>query len=374
MRRIPRRALAGIVGAVAAAGAGMAAERYLLRQARAVPDPDRDETLTRRPSPQRRVRSFDGTELALAEVGPTVHGAGGADRPALVFVHGFSLDMTAWHFQWTRLSRRSRCVLFDHRGHGRSAAAAGGDYSIDALGKDLKAVLDHAVPRGPAVLIGHSVGGMAILSLASQFPELFGTRVRGVVLANTTASDLLREALGGLAVQAAVVARSSLSGLIGRTGRVDWIRRQAAGRGGGLAYLIARATNFGADAPPSVVGHVTRISVATPTEVWTQMLQGLFELDLADALEHVSVPALVLAGDVDRLVPAASALAIKRRLPDAEMVVFRGAGHCSMLERPDQFNDVVEAFLRRVGRAAPAEGTEALVALGRRRGAGGGGA
>jgi len=72
---------------------------------------------------------------------------------------------------------------------------------------------------------------------------------------------------------------------------------------------------------------------------------ALIELDLGHAIEHITVPALVTVGDVDRLTPPASALAIKRMLPDGRMFVFNGSGHCTMLERHTQFNRVVAGFL-----------------------------
>src|SRR5205823_8900057 len=121
--------------------------------------------------------------------------------PALVFAHGFSIDLTAWHYQWKHLSKDHRCVLFDQRGHGRSSAAAGGDYSLDALGHDLRAVLDAEAGDHPAVLVGHSMGGMSIMSFARLYPQEFGGRVRAVVLANTAASDILQELIGGLGIR-----------------------------------------------------------------------------------------------------------------------------------------------------------------------------
>jgi pimeloyl-ACP methyl ester carboxylesterase len=74
----------------------------------------------------------------------------------------------------------------------------------------------------------------------------------------------------------------------------------------------------------------------------------MFEMDLGDALESMKVPALVVVGDVDRLTPPTSAVALKRRLPDARMVLFRDVGHCAMLERPEEFNRVVQEFLSEV--------------------------
>ena len=88
------------------------------------------------------VASFDGTELAVRAAGP-------AEAPVVVFVHGFSLDMTTWHEQWLDLSVDFRCVLMDQRGHGRSGRAAHGDLSLRSMGRDVAAVLEATSP-GPS--------------------------------------------------------------------------------------------------------------------------------------------------------------------------------------------------------------------------------
>jgi pimeloyl-ACP methyl ester carboxylesterase len=93
------------------------------------------------------------------------------------------------------------------------------------------------------------------------------------------------------------------------------------------------------------VEHVATVAARAPVDVWSDLLVSLIEMDLRHALEHIRVPAMVLVGDVDRLTPPASALAIKHALPDGRMVVFKGAGHCTMLERHEQFNQVVGRFL-----------------------------
>jgi pimeloyl-ACP methyl ester carboxylesterase len=326
-----------VAGTSAAAAAGL----YRVRRERRRPDPDRGEPLAERPGVEQRIASFDGTELAVNVVGP-------ASRLALVFVHGFSLNLTTWHYQWKRFAQDHRVVLYDQRGHGRSAPAAGGDYSLEALGRDLHAVLDATVAAGPAVVIGHSMGGMSILSLAAQFPDEFGTRVRGVVLTNTAASDLFRAMLGNLGARAGGFLFPAIRRLAANPERAYRLRSQALGRGADLAYLIARSTNFGPDASPALVDYLVSVAADTPAEVWTDVMTSLIELDLADAIEHVRVPALVVAGDLDRLTPPATALAIKRRLPEARMVVFRGTGHCPMLERHEQFNEVLSSFLGEV--------------------------
>src|SRR4029453_13333134 len=82
-RKTLSRSLIGTGVARGGAAVGIAAERYMVRRARAAPDPTRDEPLDARPGVEHRLTSFDGTELAVNVVGP--------DRgPTLVFIHGFS--------------------------------------------------------------------------------------------------------------------------------------------------------------------------------------------------------------------------------------------------------------------------------------------
>jgi pimeloyl-ACP methyl ester carboxylesterase len=333
-----RRAAIGVGLTAAGIGAALVAERLATRRMRARPDPESGELFGLLPPDDLgTVRSFDGTELAMRAAGP--EGA-----PALVFLHGVTLDLTTWYYQWRSLSDRFRCVLFDQRAHGRSGLPPEGDYSIHALGRDLKAVLDHAVPDGPVVLVGHSMGGMAILTMALEHPEEFEGRVAGVVLADTAASDILREVFGGLGTGVGEALRR-LGNRFGR--RIDsaqrlqeWTRRF----GTDLAFLVARATNFGPEASPSQIDYVSRLSRDAKPEVWVHTLRELWEMDLRHALDHVRCPALVVVGDRDLLTPKTSAQALRAALPDGRAVVITGAGHISMMERHGVFNQVVGGF------------------------------
>jgi pimeloyl-ACP methyl ester carboxylesterase len=272
-----------------------------------------------------------------------------------VFAHGFSLDLSTWYFQWRELSRRYRCVLFDQRGHGASAPAGPDGYTVEALAGDLRAVLDAAVGDERAILIGHSMGGMGILALAEEHPEEFGGRIAGVVLADTGSGMLLKEALGELAVRATAAARRAVASL-GRRPRVGAAaRRFALGRGRDLAYLATRATNFGPQAPPSVVDHVTRVASSTPAEVWPPTLISLLDLDLAAALARITVPTLVVVGEHDRITPPGGARALAAELPNGRLAIIPGAGHVAMMEEPNLFNAALGGFLREIETGRPLE-------------------
>jgi pimeloyl-ACP methyl ester carboxylesterase len=346
--KLIRNVAFGVGAAALGAATTAAGVRLAARRIRARPDPEADEDLGALPPEDLTPSvSFDGTELAVRAAGP--EGA-----PAVVFSHGFSLDLTTWYYQWRHLADRYRVVLFDHRGHGRSGRPPDGDFSLRSMGRDVRAVLDRAVPRGPAVLVGHSMGGMALLSFAEEFPEEFGTRVAAVVLADTAASDLVREALGDLGSRAERAIRPILWRITGNVDRSDRVRRIVQERGADLALLLARVTNFGPDASPSQVDHVSRLSASAPVEVWVQTARDLVDLDLREALANITVPGLVVVGDRDLLTPSASAEALRDALPQGRAVAIARAGHLSMMERHQAFNEVLEGFLAEVVPAKPA--------------------
>jgi pimeloyl-ACP methyl ester carboxylesterase len=340
-----RRAAVFTAGIAVSALAGGLTARTVLRRSRADQDADEDLSVLP-PDDVGFVESFDGTKLA-------VRAAGDPANPMLVFVHGFSLDMTTWHHQWTGLSDRFRCVLFDLRSHGRSEPAASGDLSLSAMGRDVAAVVEATVGRRRAVVIGHSLGGMAVLAAAGNRPELFGGRVRGVALIGTSASNLLQGVMGSVTG----LLRPRLGSLSQAAARANRLRRYVAGRGD-VGALIARATQFGPDPSPGVVNHVVGLAARAPSQVWTDGLAGLMAVDVRDALANVTVPTLVAVGDHDRVTPPAAAMILVSDLPNARVEIVEGAGHLAMLERPDAVNDMLarfssEALSRRTTRKRP---------------------
>ncbi len=332
-RRRWKKAAAWAAGLTVGTAAGVVAGRAMIRRERRRVDPERGEQLAQLPPDDLGpVVSSDGTLLH-------VRAAGDPAAPAVVFAHGFSLDMTTWHYQWTAWSKRYRCVLFDHRGHGRSGTSASRDYTLQAMGGDIRAVLDAAAPDGPVVLVGHSMGGMAILAFAEAYPEEFGTRVAGVILADTAAAEVVRGLVGGLL--------GRLTGHRLPDARAERIRGFMKEGRSDLSYLVTRTTNFGHKASPWLVDYIAGISGQAPVEVWTDSLAGILALDLRHAIEHIRVPSLVVVGDLDRITPPASARALAEALPDARLVVLEGAGHLTMLERHEQFNRIAEQLMDR---------------------------
>src|SRR3954447_12647978 len=184
--------IAAAVAALAAGGVatGVAVQRRAVGRARSAPDPYVDEAFGSLHTAGRTVVADDGVRLHVEVDGIS-------DAPlTIVFVHGFTLSMDCWHFQRRDLRDLGRLVFYDQRSHGASGRSARKHSTIDQLGRDLGVVIDELAPSGPIVLVGHSMGGMTVLALADQRPELFGPRVIGVALVGTAAGAFAETIFG----------------------------------------------------------------------------------------------------------------------------------------------------------------------------------
>jgi pimeloyl-ACP methyl ester carboxylesterase len=210
-------------------------------------------------------------------------------------------------------------------------------------------VLDAVVPTGPVVLAGHSMGGMSIMALARQRPELFGTRVVGVFLLATSAGGLVETGL--LARLIGLVRRLGLlplylRGLQAIAPLLERFRR----RGTRLGRRLTRRLLFGRDdADPASVRMVQDLLEETPYPVAMAFYATLLDHDETASLEVLHrVPVTVVAATHDRLTPEAHGRRLAELLGDAaELVVVPGAGHSVNLTRGEV---VDEAFLRLLDR------------------------
>jgi pimeloyl-ACP methyl ester carboxylesterase len=343
-----RRRTAGVIGAIvgaAAAGvaAGVATERYLVNRSKKVDDPYADEEFgVWNVDEELSVTTDDGVDLHVEVVD-------GPGEVTLVFVHGFCLDMGTFHFQRKAFEGKYRMVLYDQPGHGRSGRLAKGEYTLDSLGAGLRAVLQETVPTGPVVLIGHSMGGMTIMALAEQVPELFENRVEAVVLISTSAGKLEQVNFGLPDVVAKF--RRPLMPVIGLAGPIssaviDRARRASTD----LAWLLTRRYGFGTTRPsPTLVSYVEKMNSTTSTDVIARYLHTLYthaRLLVLGPLRRI--PVLLVCGDRDYLTPLKHTREIAAVLPEAEVVVVSEAGHVVLLEHADEVNDAMDSFLTKV--------------------------
>ncbi len=326
-------------GVVLGLGAGLAIERALVGHDRKREDPEADEPFGRLRGTRASLASSDGTRLHVEELG---------SGPCLVFSHGFSLTQDAWHYQRRDLPEEFRCVFFDQRGHGRSGQPRRDDYSLTALARDLRDVIDWTGERR-AVVIGHSMAGMAALQLAAIFPEELGRRVAGLVLVGSTYTDALRGVTVSLTSRGAAQLRRAMITAAFRFIGQDPIRaQQLRRRGSDLGYLGTRLFGFGSSPSPSQVAFTDRLLASTDVEVWAKVFPSLIDFDHSEVLERIDVPTLLVAGDKDRLTPPAQARHMASKIPGARLLVLEDAGHMAFLEKHEVFNAELAAFAREV--------------------------
>jgi pimeloyl-ACP methyl ester carboxylesterase len=332
-RRAKAGAAGGLVGLLAAGAAvGLAAERYAVGRARLKPDPEAREPFFALPADRvTRVVADDGVPLHVEEVGP-------ADAAlTVVFCHGYTQEMAAWHYQRQSLTEDNpgRLVFWDLRSHGRSGRSSPEHATIDQLGADLAAVLTSVVPHGPVVLVGHSLGGMSIMALADRNPELFGPRVVGVALLSTSSGQLAHVTFG-LPAALTPVTRVTLPWLTRGARRAPATFERGRGIGTDLMFVLARRIGFGStEVSPSLVDFIGTMLARTPVDVIAEFYDTFVNHDKLAALDVLrDTEVLVLCGTADKMTPAKHAEAIAAGLPDAHLVLVEGAGHMVQLERP----------------------------------------
>jgi len=338
---------AGLITGVAAAGAGavLAAERVVVARLRARSDEAASEQFGALRGRELSVLTEDGIPLHVEINGPA------AAPMTIIFCHGYTVNQDCWHFQRRDLTGY-RLVFWDQRDHGRSGRSESGSATIDELGADLKAVIDAAVPGDtPVVLVGHSMGGMTIMALAVQHPELFGTKVAGAVLISTAARGLdsgspwmpgplrpaICRALPGV-LNGAAKGRRAVLVERGRQASAD------------LAFLGTWLIGFGdSEVSPSAVAFLEQMVRATPLEVVARFCQALLACDMRDALPVLGrVPVTVVVGEKDRLIAPRLGIELAMEIPGSQLVWVPGAGHALILECPSIVNEAVEGLLARV--------------------------
>jgi pimeloyl-ACP methyl ester carboxylesterase len=315
---------AGAVGGLAAAA--YAAELLAAARVRRLPDADAARALDAPMHIDRRLETHDGGSLYIVE-------AGDQSLPPIVLSHGVTLSVRTWFYQLEQLpSEGFRTIAFDHRGHGLSDLGDAG-HSLENLAEDVKTVV-LGLDLHDAVLVGHSMGGVAIQEFVTRFPELAAERVAGIVLLSTLAYT----AFGSRSTRT----KARIEKLTKRTPDASWLWERR-----NLGLLAARL-GFGTNPHPSHVELVRRMMADCAPETRRDAPRVLIGLDLTKALPNVRIPTLVIGGTADALTPPSEARRIAGLVPGARLELLEGGGHMLMLERTEQVNRLIVDFARDV--------------------------
>jgi pimeloyl-ACP methyl ester carboxylesterase len=329
------RALA-LAGAAVGLAAGITAERVAVKRRRAA-DPERDADFgSRRGERSHKLDLSDGGRIFVEEVGPA-----GAKRAA-VFIHGSALRTDLWYYQLAGLGNH-RLVFYDLRGHGLSQPKGSSPYGVATLANDLAEVLERTGVE-EAVLVGHSVGGMVALELAHLKPELLGSTIKGIVLVNTTHHPPVETITGAAAVARLERFTRRPFDIMGKqSARLDKLRAVIK-PSDALFWGVAFAA-FGPRASAKQIDFTYDMVAETPSDVILDLFKCYREFDATERLHEITVPALVIGGSHDRITIAQASERMVEDLPKAELKIFEDTGHMTMLERHEEFNELLERFL-----------------------------
>jgi non-heme chloroperoxidase len=264
------------------------------------------------------VRTPDGAELALWDLE-----GDRADSPVVVLPHCWGCSHEIWLPVARRLrSQGFRVVLYDQRGHGASTRGTA-PLAIETLAHDLAAVLDATDVRG-AVLAGHSMGGMTVMSLATYRPDVLRERAKATVLVSTAAPRLRGGPAQGARVATALVASPLVS-------------RAMQSKNG---HLFVR-TAFGENPVRAHVDLTRNLFGGCHGAVRGDFLTSMSSMDLLEGVATIGVPTTVMVGTRDTLTLPKKADQIVATVPGARLITLQNRGHMLPLEDPDAVTDEI---------------------------------
>jgi len=239
-------------------------------------------------------------------------GGKGESLPVL-FVHGDSGNLTQWRAQLDHLRRSRRAVAFDLRGMGKSPPDANGDYSVAAMTSDVDAVAG-ALRLQRFVLVGHSYGATVAAAYAAQHPE----RVAGLLLAD-----------GGGNVK------------VSKEEEKAFFAELRKDKDAFLRQFFAPILEPSREEVRNAVFESVR---NTPVEVFARAMAGLLTVDVGSFVRAYHGPLLLIAAaDIE------SPASLHVQFPELPAKKMRGVGHWLMMDKPDEFNALLDGFLKSIG-------------------------
>lgn len=247
---------------------------------------------------------------------PLIHYVTRGQGTPLMLVHGFPLNHTIWNETAALLEDAAQLILPDLPGHGQSPVVE--PVSMDSMADGLAAILD-ALAIEKVVLAGQSMGGYVCLAFARRHPQ----RLAGLGLVCTqAAADSPEKRLARLAQAEQTLAEGNLR--------------------------VAESMSTVLTNRPEMAADLRRLMSTTPAAGMAAAMRAMAErAEMSVFLPQISVPALVIAGLADAIIPVERAREMAASLPDARLVELAGVGHSPMMEAPQATAEALLGLLKR---------------------------
>ena len=242
--------------------------------------------------------------------------AGRGDRTPIVFLHGVGSDKSVWRPQLDHFAQERRAIAFDYPGYGESDPAPEGITRDDFAAAILSAMAELGV--GEAHICGLSLGGVVAIAVNAAAPD----RCVSLILADSFATHP-----DGQAIYDRSVAASENMQVLAEA-RVD--------------VLLVQPAN------PAVRSEVIETMARIDPAAFRIGAEAVWLADQHDRATDIRVPTLVLCGADDHVTPPSLSLVLTRLIPGARCEIIERASHLANLDRPDEFNTLVGAFIRGV--------------------------
>ena len=293
------------------------------------PKPNRSQRVERLPRP-------DGSEIQVEFYGPD-------SAPTLILTHGWGPDSTAWYYAKQQLTNQFRVIVWDLPGLGKSQKPENRDYSLEKYARDLEAVLMLSGDQ-PIVLVGHSMGAMMLLTFARLFPEHLGQKVAGLVLVDGTYTNPLKTAIFSkllLLLQKPLLEpllhlAIALSPVLWFTSWLNYLN--------GTVLLTTELSGFTGTETRGQLNFSSLVGIKASPGVLARGMLAMFKFDETATLPTISVPTLIVVGKSDLATRPFASKYISAVVPQAELAVLFPGGHMALMERNQQFTEVIRTF------------------------------
>ena len=242
--------------------------------------------------------------------------AGSGDRAPIVFLHGVGSDKSVWRPQLEHFSQERRAIAFDYPGYGESDPADEGTTRDDYAAAIIAAMT--ALGVGEAHICGLSLGGVIAIAVSSAAAD----RCVSLLLADTFANHPDGQAIFDRSVAGSTDMRALAEG------RVD--------------VLLAQP------ADPAVRQDVIETMARIDPAAYRIGAEAVWLADQHERARDIRVPTLVLCGAEDHVTPPSLSLVLTRLIPGARCEIIERASHLANLDRTDEFNTLIGAFIRGV--------------------------
>ncbi len=262
--------------------------------------------------------------MKLKVNGLSVNAEGDKNNQAVIFLHGFPFDSHMWHNQIERLKDNFYCVAYDLRGLGESPAGDG-QFTMEMFVDDLFAVIKEMQLNKP-VICGLSMGGYIALRALERDQHAF----KAAILCSTKSEE------------------DDNAGKLKRAAGVAAINKEGVEK-----FCEGLLPNTFSDISITESKEVyddtmTRAKKSSPLGVKGCLIAMAGRTDTTDFLPKLELPALVLAGSIDKIAPAEGMRGMAEKIKNSDFGAAPRAGHMTPVENPDFVCDMMEGFLKKL--------------------------